>query len=109
MDFRKNFWQIGDYFKSRKRLIIAIFLSLLLFLVLFSNFGVIKRVNLEIAKSNLNDQILSAKLEQDSLNDKISNLKSNLHEIERIAREKYGMIRRGEKVFIVPKDNKAIK
>lgn len=68
---------------------------------LFSSRGIFSRLSLEWERRSLRQRIEAAIKEQDSLKTTIHNLETDTLLIERIAREKYGMVRSGEKVFIV--------
>ena len=96
--------QIRDYaLKRRKVLIIGgIFLVISAF-ILFSDHGVISLISLQSKKSELAGEIDDLKTREDSLNAIINRLHSDTLEIERIAREKYGMVRKGEKVYYILK------
>lgn len=73
--------------------------------VLFSEYGLWTRFRLEFKKSSLEDEVRENQREQDSLQKMIQVLKTDTLEIERIAREDYGMVKPGEKVYIVPEEN----
>jgi cell division protein FtsB len=94
-------------FKKHKRLIIG--LVILFFAVgifVFSSHGILTRLSLEMENSKVLDNItLELKL-QDSLNKKINLLKNDVTEIERIAREHYGMVKQGEKIYFVKEKRK---
>ena len=77
----------------------------LLIVFLFNNKGIVKRLSLEAEKSELLQKIENAKSERDILKKEIKNLESNPETIEKVAREEFGMIRPGEKVYRVkPKE-----
>ena len=86
----------------RKRFIVwGLILVVVSSFILFSTNGVLKRISLESKKNDLVKKIADEKRIQDSLNLKIYLLQNDLTEVERIAREKYGMIKPGETVFYV--------
>jgi cell division protein FtsB len=68
---------------------------------LFSSRGLFSRVSLEMERHSLKERIAADTLEQDSLKRVIERLQSDTVLLERIAREKYGMVRPGERVFII--------
>ena len=72
--------------------------------VLFSEYGLWTRFGLEFKKNNLEDDVTNGQHIQDSLIKMIKVLKTDTLEIERIAREDYGMVKPGEKVYIVPEE-----
>lgn len=87
---------------KRRRLIIGILILVpLLGFVLFSKRGIIARIGLESEKSAMLKEIEQAQKQQDSLKTVIKRLNSDTLLIEKLAREKYGMIRPGETVYKV--------
>jgi cell division protein DivIC len=60
---------------------------------------------LESEKTELKEKISKAKKETDSLKHRIDELKTNELEIERVAREKYGMKKKGETIYIIEDDS----
>ena len=86
---------------TNKRFLIGtvIFLFLAIFMI-FSKYGVIKRFELEMQKKEILRSIENEKRTNDSLHNQIKLLEYDKNEIEKIAREKYGMIKPGERVFI---------
>jgi len=88
---------------SKKRHLIVGLLILIIVSVfaLFSDHGLIPRLNLELEKNELIKKIEN----ENSLNDSLNNLKHTLlndtFEIERIAREKYGFIKEGEEIYFI--------
>lgn len=78
----------------------GILIALLLHLT-FAEKGLVKRIKLEIESKKLKKKIETIEKENDSLKQKIYKLEINPKEIERIAREKYGMAKEGEEVYII--------
>jgi cell division protein FtsB len=71
--------------------------------ILFANNGLMQRRRLERDRAALIEKIRLAEEEQKILRDQSRALDGDKKAIEKVAREKYGMIRRGEKVYkIVP-------
>jgi cell division protein FtsB len=97
----KNF--IAEKTKNPKLIITLILLAVVLGFLLFSNYGLYTRLKLRDQKNDLKQQILNEQRIQDSLKREINKLKIDKNEIERVAREKYGMIKPGEKVFLIEK------
>ncbi len=90
---------------KRNRVIIGSVIGVLfLGYVLFSEYGLWTRFGLEFKKNNLEDDVANGQHIQDSLIKMIKVLKTDTLEIERIAREEYGMVKPGEKVYIVPEE-----
>lgn len=86
--------------------IVIVGLALFMTFVLFSRYGLINRLELESAKNELKDKIAAEIQRGDSLKAVIHGLKYDTTEIERIAREKYGMVKEGEKVYYIEKEKK---
>jgi cell division protein FtsB len=103
MNFDKIFRR-GLIEKNKIKILWVAALLFFLSLVLFSNYGIIKRFALEGRKSELYKELGENKRTIDSLRQRIHALESDSTEIERIAREEYGMIKPGEKVYIIRKN-----
>jgi cell division protein FtsB len=90
---------------ANKKLTAAIAVGFILFLyAFFNNNGILQRIRLEHAKKELQDKIENARQEQKQLLDQSKALDGDKEAIEKVAREKYGMIRQGEKVYrVAPK------
>jgi cell division protein FtsB len=69
--------------------------------ILFSSRGLFARISLEWERRTVLERVKAVTLEQDSLRNVIRSLESDTLLIERLAREKYGMVKPGEHVFIV--------
>ncbi|HYF04291.1 MAG TPA: septum formation initiator family protein [Patescibacteria group bacterium] len=88
---------------KRNRLIVGSVIGILFAgFVLFSEYGLWTRFRLEFKKRALEEEVQASQKQQDSLVRMIRVLKTDTLEIERIAREEYGMVKPGEKVYIVP-------
>jgi cell division protein FtsB len=72
--------------------------------VLLNPHGVIQRVRLEVAKREMQEKLKEAELEHQRLEDYSKKLENDKRTIEKVAREKYGMVREGEKVYKVKKE-----
>lgn len=99
--------QSGDLFErisqlkvKRKALIAAIVIAVAATFFLFSPYGIIKSIKLAGQRTDSYNELLEIKKTNDSLRDKIKQIRTDTTEIERIAREKYGLIKKGERVFI---------
>jgi len=91
----------GTFFNKNKRsIIIFVIIAVFAVFIIFSNYGIVKRIELEVGKKTLVKDIKKEKDISDSLSRQIKLLENDKLEIERIAREKYGMLKPGEKVFI---------
>jgi cell division protein FtsB len=89
-------------FLKNKRAVLAVCLGLPLVLFLFfGNHGVIQRVKLQHQKTELETKIGQAEEETRNLQAESKALDGDKKAIEKVAREKYGMIRDGETVYKV--------
>jgi len=76
----------------------------LLFYVLFNSNGIYQRIKLEMQKQEIQEKINSAEEEQKMLKEQSKALDGDPKAIEKVAREKYGMVREKEKVYkVAPK------
>ncbi len=72
--------------------------------VIFAGNGVLQRRRLEADRAVLMEKIRAAEEEQKKLREQSRALDGDKKAIEKVAREKYGMVREGEKVYkIVPR------
>ena len=72
--------------------------------VLFNNKGIIQRVKLERERKEMIQKIQQAEKEQKQLQEQSKALEGDKKAVEKVAREKYGMVREGEKVYrVAPK------
>jgi cell division protein FtsB len=97
--------EIKKGMKTRRIIIGSTLGVIILAFILFSDHGLIKRFKLEIERRNISSKIEKEKKERDSLNQVMGQLKFNMFEIERIAREHYGMIKPSEKIYIIKEVN----
>lgn len=98
-----------EYIARKKKLIISLVIAAaLLSIIIFSSHGLITRIGLEIDNSKYRDKITSETNIRDSINKRIELLRTDITEIERIARENFGMIKPGEKVYFV-RDTDSVK
>lgn len=73
----------------------------LISVAVLGNKGIIQRIKLESEKRSLEEQ-LNAEVEKSrDLQKEIEELKSSEDKIEKVAREKYGMTKEGEKIYKV--------
>ncbi|MFM8474024.1 MAG: FtsB family cell division protein [Candidatus Kapaibacterium sp.] len=95
----------ADVVKRRRRLLVLHIAILAVLFGMFSDYGFITRLQLEHRKAELQDSILSARSRHDSLARSADRLRFDTLEIERLAREKYGLSRPGEQVIILHKNS----
>jgi len=98
--FRKRFNRLRLF--RNKRILIATLIGLPLFTyVLFGSHGIVQRIRLERQKEELQSLIRAAEEENLRLQAEAKALESDMRALERVAREKYGMVREGETVYKV--------
>ncbi len=76
-------------------------ISLLSYIFLFGNHGLIRYYQLQQRKKELVRQIAELKEEQVRLQNEIDMLQNNFRYIEKVAREKYQMGKDGEKIYFI--------
>ena len=89
---------------KRAMLGLVVGLPLALFL-LFGGHGIVQRIRLTNQKSDLQAKIEQASVETKQLETQSKALDGDKKAVEKVAREKYGMIREGETVYKVRKKN----
>jgi cell division protein FtsB len=91
-----------NFIKEHRKFIILILIALLaLSFVIFSDRGLIKRLSLINHRNELQTKIQDEMKIHDSLVKSIDKLQFDTIEIERIARENYGMIKPGERIYSI--------
>ncbi len=101
--------QILHKISSNKRQSITIVvIALLISVLLFSDYGIISRISLENELHNNENKIAIEKQTEDSLKKIINSLQTDSLEIEKIARENYGMVKPNEEVFHVKKEKRIL-
>jgi cell division protein FtsB len=92
---------------QRRFIIIGVFVfTLIAIVILFSDYGLLNRFKLTMEIRNLKQQIEQQNKIKDSLLILINKLEKDSIEIEKVAREKYGMIKRNEEVYYILDTNK---
>ena len=89
--------------KRRNTLIAVLIIVPALSFVMFSNRGILKRMSLQTDKQEMQEKLQQALDEQKQLQAQSKALDKDPKAIEKVAREKYGMIREGETVYKVKK------
>ena len=95
---------IINFFKDKRRtqwFLISCVCLLLLIYVLFSNYGIVNTLKLQNNQKKLITAIAKEKHDNDSLTKRLILLKRDTLYIEQVAREKYGLVKPNEKVFIM--------
>lgn len=73
------------------------------YLLFFSNYGFVRKWKLEKERKELLNQIREEIRRRDSLEQRIKLLETDSLEIERIAREFYGLVKEGEEIYAITK------
>jgi cell division protein FtsB len=90
---------------KNKRLLLTLLVAIpVSMFMLFSNRGILKKMSLETEKQEMQEKVHQAQMENQKLTEQSKKLDTDDRAIEKIAREKYGMIREGETVYKVKKD-----
>lgn len=84
----------------------GVILFVIMIFFLFTDYGAINKYSYLSKESDLEERTEKLKTEIDSLKTLEKELKSDTLALERLAREKYGMIKQGEKVIFINKKSK---
>lgn len=97
---------VARFTKYNLRIVIVIlFFAGLISMATFGNKGLIQRFKLESEKKNLEKQLEAEIKKSDDLQKEIDELKTSEDKIEKVAREKYGMTKDGEKSYKIIVDS----
>lgn len=96
-------WLTRSLRKKKVRIALLIIIPVLSFIT-FSNKGILQRLSLESQKHEMEEKIREAQKEQARLQQQSKALDNDPKAIEKVAREKYGMVREGETVYKVKKE-----
>ena len=91
------------YFNYYISLVVATFLIVLL---VFNDFGLLQYFTLKKEYSSLDKELQALLLQQNNLRSDIDKLQTNQDYIEKISREKFMMVRPGERVYRVKEEKK---
>ena len=78
----------------------------ILFFILLNRHGILRLYRLRAEQDRLEQEIIVLQEQAVELRKEIASLENDLAYIERLAREKYRMVKRGEKVFRVVQPNR---
>jgi len=95
----------GDSTRPKRWVGVLMVLVVLLFLI-FSRHGLLHLYRLQSEQRRIEVEIASLQERAAELGQGVASLESDLTYIERLAREKYRMVKRGEKVFRVMPDRR---
>jgi cell division protein FtsB len=90
--------------KNKKRTVVLALLTFVALYIVFDNKGVLKRIRLEHEKTEWIQKVNTDSIQTKRLQDSINALEGDKKTIEKVARERYGMVREGETVYQVKKD-----
>jgi len=95
--------------KAEKKLIQGIIFLLffsLLTVFIFGDHGIYKLYKIKKKRKLIQNQITQLRIEREKIKTEKNKLENNLDYIEKIAREKYRMVKPGEKIFkVIEKDD----
>jgi len=87
--------------RRRALLVLAVALPVLA-VATFGSRGILRRIQLESQAAETRSQLNTERTKSDSLRREISRYTNDTTTIERLARERYGMVRSGEIIYRVP-------
>jgi len=91
---------IARFFKyNLKAVFVVIFFICLISFAVFGNKGLLQRIKLESEKKDIETQLENEFKKTKELQTEIEELKSSDTKLEKVAREKYGMTKDGEKIY----------
>ncbi len=94
----------GKLFRNKRATAVALFGVMVAGFIVFGNHGILQRIRLAEQKAELERKIREADAETKSLQAQSKALDGDKKAIEKVARERYGMVRQGEKVYKVDKE-----
>jgi cell division protein FtsB len=95
---------LKNLFKTKKRAVTVLGGTILVSFVLFNNRGVVARIRLEYERQEMIEKVRAAQEENKRLEAYLKALDGDKKTIEKVAREKYGMVREGETVYKVRRE-----
>ena len=101
--FFKNIFRY--LYHRRKMLLYLLVLLVIVIYAVFGKKGILQRVELEMENEELRTKLKEEQEKTIMLQKQIDELKSSDKEIEKVAREKYGMLKEGEEIYKVHVDS----
>lgn len=89
---------------TRNQVLVIVALLIFITFAIFSDYGLLHSIKLQSKNANMHKQIIAEKQLTDSLKNHIIRLRYDTLFIERVAREKYGLVKSGEIIFTVDED-----
>ncbi|MCX6146150.1 MAG: septum formation initiator family protein [Candidatus Kapabacteria bacterium] len=100
IDFKK----LHENPKLRHWIVGAFLLVFVTVFMIFTDFGLFRRYKLEFEKNMIEKDIQRQRHISDSLLQVIYKMQSDTFEIERVAREKYGLVKQTEQIYFISTD-----
>jgi|WetSurMetagenome_2_1015567.scaffolds.fasta_scaffold160951_1 cell division protein FtsB len=92
---------------KNRRVVVALALGVpVMLFVLFGSRGIVQRLRLLHEKSVMQENVIAAETKQRQLRAELKALDGDRAAIERVAREKHGMVREGETLYKVRREKK---
>ena len=91
--------QIVDRRKRRKRLFLGIGIAILIYMFVGGDYGIYKIWSQKRRITQLEREIEALKVENAHLEREVSLLERDLSYVEKVARERYGMVKEGEIIY----------
>ncbi|MBL7958921.1 septum formation initiator family protein [bacterium] len=96
--------------KKRKKVLFWSVITVIAMTIIFGNYGAYQMVVIKRQKMSLENEIVQLKKDQAQLIKNRERIKNDLTYIEKVAREKYSMVKPGEHVYqVIPKDKETKK
>jgi cell division protein FtsB len=92
-------------YHRRKMVLYVLVLLVIAFYAVFGKKGILQRVELEMENKELRRKLTEEQEKTIILQKEIDELKSSDKKIEKVAREKYGMLKEGEEIYKVQIDS----
>ena len=87
--------------KIKNNILVLIFISVFMVLFVFNDAGIIKQYQLNNKKNIIRDEIDNLIAQEIKLTDQIENLSNNDEYLKNIARNKFHLVKPGEKIYKV--------
>lgn len=100
IDFKK----LHENPKLRHWIVGVFLLVFVTIFMIFTDFGLFRRYKLEFEKNMIEKEIQKQRHISDSLLQVIYKMQSDTFEIERVAREKYGLVKQTEQIYFISTD-----
>jgi cell division protein FtsB len=92
-------------YRRKKFFLYVLVLLLVLSYAVFGRKGILQRVELEMENSELKNKLKAEQEKTLMLQKEVEDLRTSDKKIEKVAREKYGMVKDGEEIYKVVTDS----